>query len=51
MVFGLAIAPILGEIYGTGHAEPKEEAPKKEEVKPSGQISNPEKDATTYNLK
>lgn len=45
---GLAIAPILGEIYGSGH---KEETPKKEEVKPTGQIINPEKDATTYNLK
>ena len=48
---GLAIAPILGEIYGTGHSEPKDEAPKKEEVKPTSQIINPEKDATTYNLK
>jgi len=48
---GLAIAPILGEVYGTGHSSHKDEAPKKEEVKPTSQIINPEKDATTYNLK
>ena len=48
---GLAIAPILGEIHGTGHAEQKEETSIKEEVKPNSQISNPEKDTTTYNLK
>jgi K(+)-stimulated pyrophosphate-energized sodium pump len=48
---GLAIAPILGEIYGSGHAEPKEEAPKKEEVKPTGELNNPSKDDLTYRLK
>jgi K(+)-stimulated pyrophosphate-energized sodium pump len=48
---GLAIAPILGEIYKTGHAEPKEEAPKKEEVKPTGELNNPIKDDLTYRLK
>ena len=48
---GLAIAPILGEIYGSGHAEPKEEAPKKEEVKPTGELNNPIKDDLTYRLK
>jgi K(+)-stimulated pyrophosphate-energized sodium pump len=48
---GLAIAPILGEIYASGHAEPKEEAPKKEEVKPTGELNNPSKDDLTYRLK
>ena len=48
---GLAIAPILGEIYGSGHSSHKEEAPKNEEVKPTGELNNPAKDDLTYRLK
>jgi K(+)-stimulated pyrophosphate-energized sodium pump len=48
---GLAIAPILGEIYGSGHSSHKKEAPKNEEVKPTGELNNPAKDDLTYRLK
>ena len=48
---GLAIAPILGEIYGSGHSSHKEEAPKKEEPKPTSELMNPSKEDLTYRLK
>jgi K(+)-stimulated pyrophosphate-energized sodium pump len=49
---GLAIAPILGELYGDGHKQNGGTVePKSEEVKPTSELMNPSKEDLTYRLK